>query len=261
LNYLCKEGSKVEFLSNYLELMFDIVIPLGPNDISCIKDQLNYTKQNIIGYRHIYLISYDPSIIIDGCITIDEKSFPFTKDSIAKYHTSLHRNGWYLQQLLKLYAGSVIPGILDTYLVIDSDTFFLRPTVFIKDNKCLYNFGREHHIPYFNHMKRLHSSLHKVLPTQSGICHHMIFQQKYIQELIELIETVHQKPFWIVFLEQVEDSQRSGSGASEYELYFNFMLIYHPDMIQLRELQWANVRKLDTTIHADYISYHHYSRQ
>ena len=45
------------------------------------------------------------------------------------------------QVLVKIkYAGIVIKNILDKYLVIDSDTFFLKPTSFIKDGKCLYNY-------------------------------------------------------------------------------------------------------------------------
>ena len=81
---------------------FDIVIPVGPNDKSIIEEQIKYTQKNIIGYRNIYLISYDPSIDIDGCITINENIFPFNIDTIAEYHGKLDRNGWYLQQLLKL---------------------------------------------------------------------------------------------------------------------------------------------------------------
>ena len=60
--------------------MFDIVIPVGPNDKVIIENQLQFTKKNIMGYRNIYLICYDSSIIFDGCITIDEKIFPFTPD-------------------------------------------------------------------------------------------------------------------------------------------------------------------------------------
>jgi flagellar biosynthesis/type III secretory pathway protein FliH len=40
--------------------MFDIVIPIGPDDIDQINDQLEYTTKNIIGYRNIYIISCDP---------------------------------------------------------------------------------------------------------------------------------------------------------------------------------------------------------
>ena len=36
---------------------FDIVIPLGSNDISVINIQLEYTIKNVIGYRHIYMVT------------------------------------------------------------------------------------------------------------------------------------------------------------------------------------------------------------
>lgn len=78
----------------------------------------------MIGYRNIYLISYDPTILIDGCITINENIFPFSLDTVCKFHGKINRNGWYIQQLFKLYALTTIPDILDTCLVIDSDTFF-----------------------------------------------------------------------------------------------------------------------------------------
>ena len=42
-----------------------------------------------------------------------------------------------------------IQNILDKYLVIDSDTFFLKPTTFIENNKCLYNYGSEYNKSYF----------------------------------------------------------------------------------------------------------------
>ena len=165
-------------------IFFDIVIPVGPNDKDIIQKQIEYTKINIIGYRNIYLICYDPSINIKGCITINENIFPFTIQTVSNFHGKLDRNGWYLQQLLKLYAGKVIPNILDKYLIIDSDTFFYKPTIFIENNKCLYNYGTEYHKPYFDHMLRLDKELVKCDVNKSGICHHMIFETKYINEII-----------------------------------------------------------------------------
>ena len=245
-------------------MSFDIVIPVGPNDRTVIEQQTKYTQKNIIGYRNIYLICYDPSIIIDGCITINENIFPFNKETVSKYHGKLDRNGWYLQQLLKLYAGKIIPNILDKYLVIDSDTFFLKPTTFVENNKCLYNYGTEYHIPYFDHMKKLDKELIKIDKNKSGICHHMIFETKYIDELISRIEKNHNELFYNIFLktERTDDF----SGASEYEIYFNFMLKYNPDKIQIRKLNWKQdhgrqkLESILTDCNLDYISYHWYMR-
>ena len=231
---------------------FDIVIAVGPNDVDYVKNQIKCTKKNIIGYRNIYLIPYDPTFAVEGCITVKESDFPFSKQTVEQYHGKLERNGWYLQQLLKLYAGIVIPGILDRYLVIDSDTYFIKPTSFITDdNKCLYSHGHNIHGPYFDHMSKLHTSLKRGSwgVDWSGICHHMMFETKYVRELFDLVESdkspgiyrkVHPNGtpmrFYEIFLESVNKEDFTLSGASEYELYFNYMLIYHPDSIKLRHL-------------------------
>lgn len=236
--------------------LFDIVIPVGPNEKEVIQQQTKYTKENIIGYRNIYLVCYDPSIVVDGCITISETIFPFSMNTVEKYHGKLERNGWYLQQLLKLYAGRVIPGILDKYLVIDSDTFFLKPTTFVQNGKCLYNYGTEYHVPYFIHMQKLDKDLIKMDSNKSGICHHMIFETKFINEIFEKIEKQHSDSFYNIFLKMV--TEKSGSGASEYEIYFNYMLRFHEDKIILRKLNWKNTGRID--LQYDYISFHWYMR-
>ena len=239
---------------------FDIVICVGPKDTDILKKQLEYTKKNIIGYRNIFLISYDPTLTFEDCITVDETIFPFTLKTIRKYHGKLDRNGWYLQQLLKLYAGIIIPEILPIYLVIDSDTFFLKPTIFIENNKCLYNFGTEYHKPYFKHMIKLDKNLTKIDTNKSGICHHMMFETKYIIEIFKKIEKNHKDTFFNIFLKMVEN--RKGSGASEFEIYFNYMLKNHCDKIKIRQLKWKNDndKNMDSIIDFDYISYHWYLR-
>ena len=173
---------------------FDIVIPLGSNDIPVINIQLEYTIKNVIGYRHIYIVTNTDlmknQMLIDcvkkhifnkiKIIPVKEDLYPFNIDTVAQYHGKSNRNGWYLQQLLKLYSGYVIPGILKKYLVIDSDTFFLKPISFIDNKLCKYNYGSQYHKPYFLHMKKLHPSLNRIISNMSGISHHMMFETKYI---------------------------------------------------------------------------------
>jgi len=240
--------------------LFDIVIPVGPNDINIINQQIEYTKTNIIGYRNIYLISFDKTLVINGCITVPETIFPFSLTTVSQIHGKNQRNGWYLQQLLKLYAGIVIPNILEKYLVIDSDTFFLKPTTFIENNKCLYNYGSEYHLPYFEHMSRLDNKLIKQIPDKSGICHHMIFETKFILEIIKKIEQNHKDRFYNIFLKSVSQKDILYSGASEYEIYFNYMLVNHPSEIEIRSLNWINSSSLITNSDYDYISIHWYRR-
>lgn len=230
--------------------MFDIVIPLGPNEVERIHQQIEYTKKNVIGYRNIYIVTSNVDISINGCIIVDENIFPF-KDFIssyfAEYEGKSNRNGWYFQQLIKLYSGEIIKGILDNYLVLDSDVFFLKPIDFIKNGKFILSTGDEYHIPYFTHMKTLHDSFVKV-KNKSGICHHMILSKIYLKEIFKLVEDKHNCPFWKAFISSVIEHKNYHpsiieSGASEYELYFNYMNKNHPNKIIIRELKWRNVPK------------------
>jgi hypothetical protein len=241
--------------------MFDIVIPVGPNDLNVIKHNLEY-KKNIIGYRNIYLISCDDSLFIEDCITIKEDIFPFTIKTLENMFGKNTRNGWYLQQLLKLYAGNIIPDILNKYLVIDADTCFLKPLHFLTDGKCIYTGGVEYHRPYFEHMSRLHPSLKKTLKL-SGIAHHMLFETDMVNKLFIMIEDYHKTPFWKVFLNQVDKTHYSRSGASEYELYLTYMHLYHPQKIIIRQLRWINSNKYDLITNnqnLDFIGMHWYLR-
>lgn len=227
---------------------FDIVIPLGPNELGRIHQQIEYTKKNIIGYRNIYIVTCNLDVKFDDCIIIDENKFPF-KQFIASYFSEYNgksnRNGWYFQQLIKLYAGSIIEGILDNYLVVDADVFFLKPTHFIENDKFILSTGNEYHIPYFTHMKLLHDSFEKVYD-KSGICHHMLYIKNYINEIFKLVEEKHNKPFWQAFINSVIEHKNhpvfnQESGASEYELYFNYMIKNHYEKVIIRDLKWSNI--------------------
>jgi len=237
--------------------MLDVVIPVGPSDIDIIHDQIKYTKQNIIGLRNIYIVSPVTNTNISGVILVSESIFPFSIQDVASKHGATSRNGWYLQQLIKLYAGSCIPDILQNYLVIDADTFFLKPTTFLQDGVAYLNSGYEYHAEYFDHMRRLHPSFIRYM-TCSGITHHMLFNTEYVEEMRGIVEEYHKKPFWEVFLEQVNTS--NNSGASEYEMYSNFMYRIHPDKVILRSLKWANKDKLVLNEDYDYVSVHWYMR-
>lgn len=166
----------------------------------------------------------------------------------------------------------MIPGILNRYLALDADVFFFKPTRFVRDGKCLYAFGDEHHPPYFTHMQRLHPGFVRKYAEKSGVCHHMMFENDKLSALFKMVEDNHkhinkQKPFWQLFMDHVDPVQRPLSGASEYELYFNYVLHYHPEHVQIRNLHWRNVRNINEMMDCishlstfDYIAYHWYCR-
>lgn len=241
---------------------FDIVIPVGPSEYNRVMNQLSYTKHNIIGYRKIYIITNTQknTEYIEGCTIIDESIFSFSINSVAEIHGENKRNGWYLQQLLKLYAGIVIPNIQHKYLVIDADTYFMRPISFIDNGQLLYNPGSEFHNPYFEHMRELHPTLIRKFVSLSGISHHMIFDTDHIIELMKLVENYHGGDFWRIFLQKVSPKDYLYSGASEYELYFNYILEYKYSSMKIRPLKWKNVSSIPNTTDLDYVSCHWYMR-
>jgi len=244
---------------------FDIVICVGPNDNEIVEQMLSFNKKNIIGYRNIFLVCSNPSIKIEGTITIDERFFPFSIDDLINKFGNNNRNGWYLQQLLKFYAGNVIPDILNNYLIVDCDTHFLKPTNFITDDgKYIYTTGTEYHVPYFEHMNRLDPSLKKNHPL-SGISHHSFFNTKISNELMDRVEKKYQnkKKFWEIFLDIIDRKQFMASGASEYEIYFTYMYIYHNEKMLIRQLNWDNVAKFHPSYinKYDFVSIHWYMRK
>jgi hypothetical protein len=248
--------------------MFDVVVPLGPDDVERCIEALPFTQKNVVGYRRIHIVTQAQTIEklrskgIDPAVhLIDEAIYPFDLTDMAHHVGPIKRRGWYLQQLLKLYAGFIIPGIASRWLIIDADTFFLKPTPFIKGDKMLLNVGTEYSPHYFLQIERLLPGVHRVDPKLGGITHHMMFEAQYVKDLFERVEAVHKKPFWRAFMDTIDPTEYEKSGASEYELYFNFMLLNHRDAIELRWLNWENTFYVDTSLDRDYISAHEWMHQ
>ena len=60
----------------------------------------------------------------------------------------------------------------------------------------------------------------------------------------------------------VDSNDLLHSGASEYEIYFNYMNIYHKNDIIIRQLNWCNAANINNNNkHCDYVSIHWYMRQ
>jgi hypothetical protein len=241
-------------------MSFDCVIPFGPNENSVIHFCIQKARENIIGLRNIYVVSYTPDFYNPEAITIYEKEYPFSYEDVNSYIKS-SRTGWYLQQFLKLYAHKAIEDLSEYFLILDSDTIFLNKISFFDQDIPLYATGTEYHIPYFENMNRMHSSLNKCVP-YSGICHHMIFKKEYLKNIIDMIEQRNEKDFWRCALESISPGQQPYSGFSEYELYFAYINTYKKDTFTIRNLKWKNT---DTYNHSDasyfdYVSIHWYMR-
>ena len=103
-------------------------------------------------------------------------------------------------------------------------------------------------------MEQLLPELKRV--SKSGITHHMIFQREIMLDLFNKVEEYHGEEFWKVFLTLVDIEQKSG--ASEYEIYFNFIQTYYPNKIKVRKLKWKNTKNKDLNQDLHNISCHSY---
>jgi len=241
--------------------MIDAVIPLGPNDVGLVEFTARALRRNIKDLRIIWIVAArDPGV--PGTLFVDEASFPFKMEDVRRILGVTTRAGWYLAQLIKLHVGAVILDIAPRYLVVDADTMFLRPCEFVTDGRPVFNLGTEFHPPYFAHMARLHPSLQK-MTAYSGITHFLLFDKGWAAEMMALVELHHPgRPFWESFLAEVDPEHAEKSGAADYEIYFNFCLVYHLGEVILKRLSWANVRtvaEVDANRY-DFVSLHWYNR-
>ena len=155
---------------------------------------------------------------------VPESKFPWTLHQIQKFmlHTvknlnpkyplngdsdferSIHeRGGWYLQQLIKLYAGEVLG--LEDYVVLDSDLCWFKPIRFIANQNgslrtYFYTPSNQKHSPYYFTMKNIAQIVPKLTSSNlhySGIAHHMVFVKHVLKALVTRVEEIHLgKPFW-----------------------------------------------------------------
>jgi len=211
----------------------DVVISLGPKDLDIIKSTWERTKQNILPKRLFVIgnLEYKTFAPTDA-IFVDENAFISDLDLSS---IPVDRRGWYIQQIIKMTCHKIISDISSPYLVIDADTYIDRPVTFYAENKIILGKGEEYHTPYFEWMNRLMNQ-QRVL-THSGICHVMVFVPQVLNEIIDKIEKQHQKSFQQAFIDCVDKYHAGLSGASEYELYTNYIVDHYPHLVDFREFK------------------------
>jgi hypothetical protein len=236
----------------------DVVILCTEKDLPTLDLCIEGVRNNIQDVRRIIVVS--PRHLTDKAEWFDEKNYPFTPFELAmeifgneeqarSFTPGGSRMGWIYQQLLKLYASFVIPGISSNTLIVDADVIFLNPVSFLgPDGEGLYNPSGENHRPYFEHMNRLIPGLQRVFPDLSGISHHMLFQRSVLQDLLATIESIHHVEAWKAFCRCIDHGWVHWSSMSEYEIYFNFAFT-RSDQMQIRYLRWAEWAKVHQVPH------------
>ena len=219
---------------------FDIVFLCHEKDIDILKKNLEYARENIIGYRKIFIVSRENYFSNDKNLTfVDEKLYPFSKEDIAK-QAPKGRAGWYYQQFLKLYFLKVIgKRALDNVLIVDADCSFIKPTTFFERDKPLYSYEIGFHEPYYKILEKLFGFGNQ-LEGKSGTVHHMMYQREYILEILSFVEKKWKNDFWRVVMDLADKD--SISGFSEQDLYFNYMLKNHKKKMKIRRLKFVDFK-------------------
>lgn len=251
----------------------DVIFVCHPKDVRTLDMAIDGIRKNGKNIRRIVVVSAQR--LTDQAEWFDEAFYPFSKASVALEifrgnEGAAHafciaersRIGWIYQQLLKLYAAFVIPGISSNLLTIDADTVFLQAVEFIDSNgKALFNPGFEYYRPYFEHAARLLPGLKKLYSEYSGISHHMLFQRPILEDLFHLIQATHQTDAWRALCRCIDSKELFKSAFSEYEIYFNFAFA-RTELVKLRPLRWKNmkfdeqnIRECDSNGY-DYVSCH-----
>lgn len=236
--------------TNQQDPLYDVVIPFHPKDIDNLPKCIAGLRANAVRVGKIFLVSETiPPVEIlrsappDQITWIPESIYPFTLSDVqAIVQSTKGRQGWYFQQLLKLYCFRVIPEIRSAALIFDSDIILKRPTEFFSKSGgiVLFDYSEQYNAPYYKHAARvLGPKFKKAYTYKSGITDHMLVKRDIMEELLVAIEAKagSAMPAWRALLEAVSPADKDGSGLSEFELYFNWALNYHKSSHRLRKLE------------------------
>jgi len=127
---------------------------------------------------------------------VSEKSYPFSWADVDQHMHCKSSCGWYLQQLLKMYARRALSGIRD-YLVVDAGIVWFGHGISVVADRGknglptthFYSTAGQHHGGYYEHIRRLAGEeVARVNPKISGVVHHMVFKLDVLEALLKLCE-------------------------------------------------------------------------
>lgn len=221
-----------ENIEIYQEKKYNVVTTLHIKDKERYEKFLKYNRKFLLESKNFYYVSYNEFNDIDA-LHIEEDKYPFSKNEVIKYikdYIPDYRWGWYYQQLLKIFIFKI--DIIDTeyVLIFDSDILFLKSISLFNNSKPVLfkrNTGnRQVHEPYLECQKYIFPELNGN-QYDSGICHFMLFKKSLIEEMINKIEIIHNKPAWKSILDgvinYVKNIEYNDSILSEFEMYYNYI--------------------------------------
>jgi hypothetical protein len=211
--------------------------------VTTMKDARAFEKSIVSALEHLvdvdkfYVVSPDankvklkmaPFKLGPRVVYVDESVFPFDWKNVSGvlYQTVEERGvypltgkspfesamwgriGWFLQQLLKFYAGRMLN--LDSYVLLDSDITWFRDVRFVNSSSngtTRYNYAvsNQYHPAYIATLQRISGQRLVKNPDahRSGIVHHMVLAKPVLEDLFRVAEERYGGiPFWQVLLNE-----------------------------------------------------------
>ncbi len=233
----------------------DIIIPAIERDLEVLPYVIDSVRKYIEHpIMKIIVVSPDSKKIKNlcykkKCMYVNENTvLPIKKTEIDYNVNGLDRSGWLFQQFLKW--GADVLCSQKHYLVLDSDTVFIRPVVFKYKNKTIFDISDEYHKKYFDIYKRIFG-YEAELPL-SFTCHCMLYEKSKILELKQTIEDKYSIKWYEVIMKKMDKSD--STAHSDYETYGQYLFSHYPHEIILR--YWYNLSRynLETLRRKDLLS-------
>ena len=219
-------------LSSFFEFLpISTIIFIGPESLEecVVKTKQNYPRPDCIQYLN-------ENDLIANRDFLSAMKTRLLKEGYSMGHNS--RPGWYYQQFLKMAFSE--KSSENYYMTWDADTIPLREIeMFDHEGKPFFDIKPEYMPGYFLTIKKLFKIDKQI--DQSFISEHMIFNAKYMQELISEIENMdlpgdrfYEKIIYAI------DINNMKWGFSEFETFGNWMVNRYPDVYALRN--WSSIR-------------------
>ena len=229
----------------FSELPVSVFIPVAIKDLECISQTVRAIREFLLHpIVEIVICAANEDAIKIECINldvkfVDEKTLqPIDKSEIKYNCNGIDRSGWLYQQFLKL--SSVEYCQASHVLVWDSDTELVKPTNFEFQGRFIIEYSEEIHQPYED------CSL-KLIGKNSGYnvgftCHKILLSKPILLEMLNEIEERHQIPWHEAVMSSLDNYE--ASSFSEYNLYSNYLIANHSDLVKIRHWRnFADVKK------------------
>ena len=121
------------------------------------------------------------------------------------------------------------------YLVVDADTVFVRPQVFERKGRIVFNYSDEYYQPYFEMYRRLLNE--PVAFPSSFTSHQMLFDRRILGEIKAQIEKIHGGDWREAILRNLDRNEPSA--FSDYDTYGQYVFLHYPRSMAIE--YWFNL--------------------